>query len=228
MAETRDVIIGGADKRSSPAFLPKPDSKRWCSTAHTGGRGGYHRRIHPGFRFHARSHRWPSRADIVRDMQLGQRTQADNSEVNTCLGAARWRALVLLPLRRERRKKSRNGQKDATLTWPSVRHGGPDRQNVMALRSSAHAANMTAPTVRPWGMLRQAGHYGIWAKKQDCIASALGTYGSRRLVAGSSIPNLCAPPRCPRIFGILGPWYAGSSLVLMLRAAAIQLPAGSE
>jgi len=79
-------------------------------------------------------------------------------------------------------------------------------------------------------MLKRAGRFAIWARKICIALLRWGPMAVADLVAEFlRHRTACAPPSPPAaIFGtFLGPWSAGTALVLMLRAAADATPAGS-
>ena len=128
-----------------------------------------------------------------------------------------------------RRRSRKFSQKDAAK-YPEFQVIA--RQNGQGDRRSAHtgAAEHRHPSSGDLVGHAQTGRVVRKLGKRTCIACCAGDrWRSPIWSPNISIPNCFAPPsRLAASFGtFLGPWSAGSSLVLLIRAAGDEQPAGS-
>ena len=235
MPEARDIIIvgGGHNGLVTAFYLARAGFKPLVleSRSQVGG-AAITEEFHPGFRCSTLAHAaGPLRPDVARDMQLERHgLKMATPEVNTVSLLPDGRALVLYA----DPKKAAEGiapfsVKDATaygdfaaaldkigkvigealmLTPPNIDH--PSSGDLWAMlktgRSIRNLGKKDLYRVLRWGPMAVA----------DLVAEFFDTEPIRATIAARGI------------FGtFLGPWSAGSALVLLLRAAADPTPAGS-
>ena len=235
MAETRDVIIvgGGNNGLVAAFYLAKAGFKPLVleRSAQVGG-AAITEELHPGFRCSTLAHNTgPLRADIVRDMQLEQHgLKLTTPEVSTVSLLPDGRALVLYSdAKKAAQEIAQWSQKDAAsylefgaalgkigkvigeallLTPPNI--DSPSSGDLWAMlktgRSIRNLGKKDLYRVLRWGPMAVA----------DLVAEFFDTEPLRATIAARGI------------FGtFLGPWSAGSALVLLLRAAADLTPNAS-
>ncbi|MGB6387631.1 MAG: NAD(P)/FAD-dependent oxidoreductase [Terriglobales bacterium] len=239
MAETRDVIIvgGGHNGLVAAFYLAKAGFKPLVleRRAQVGG-SAITEEFHPGFRCSTLAHNsGPLRADIVRDMQLVQHgLKLTTPDVNTVSLLPDGRALVLYSdAKKAALEIAQWSQKDAA----SYTDFGTALGKIGKVIGEALALtppNIDSPSSGDlWGMLKTGRSIRNLGKKDLYRVLRWGPMAAADLVAEFfDTEPLRATIAARGIFGtFLGPWSAGSALVLMLRAAADQssnpAPAGS-
>jgi phytoene dehydrogenase-like protein len=231
-AEARDVIIvgGGHNGLVAAFYLAKAGFKPLVleRRAQVGG-AAITEEFHPGFRCSTLTHNTgPLRADIVRDMQLEQHgLKLTIPEVNTVSLLLDGRALVLYSdARKSAQEIAQWSQKDAA----SYADFGTALGKIGKVIGEALA--LTPPNIdNPsngdlWGMLKTGRSIRNLGKKDLYRVLRWGPMAAADLVAEFfDTEPLRATVAARGIFGtFLGPWSAGSALVLMLRAAADSSP----
>ncbi|HKM85432.1 MAG TPA: NAD(P)/FAD-dependent oxidoreductase [Terriglobales bacterium] len=245
IAETRDVIIigGGHNGLVAAFYLAKAGFKPLLleRRAQVGG-AAITEEFHPGFRCSTLAHNTgPLRADIVRDMQLEQHgLKLTTPEVSTASLLPDGRALVLYSdAKKAAQEIAQWSQKDAA----AYADFGTALGKIGKVISEALALtppNIDSPSSGDlWGMLKTGRSIRNLGKKDLYRVLRWGPMAAADLVAEFfDTEPLRATVAARGIFGtFLGPWSAGSALVLMLRAAAdrsanpnpagiVQFPAG--
>jgi phytoene dehydrogenase-like protein len=239
MAETRDVIIvgGGHNGLVAAFYLAKAGFKPLVleRRAQVGG-AAITEEFHPGFRCSSLAHNTgPLRSDIVRDMQLQKHgLKLTIPDVSTVSLVPDGRALVLYSdMKKAAQEISKWSQKDAA----SYAEFGAALSKIGKVMGEALA--LTPPNIdNPnsadlWGMLKTGRSLRNLGRKDLYRVLRWGPMAVADLVAEFfDTEPLRATIAARGIFGtFLGPWSAGSSLVLLLRAASDpslhQSPAGS-
>ena len=235
VAETRDVIIvgGGHNGLVAAFYLAKAGFKPLVleRRAQVGG-SAVTEEFHPGFRCSTLAHNTgPLRADVARDMQLERHgLKLTTPEVSTVSLLPDGRALVLYSdARRAAQEIAHWSQKDAA--------GYAEFGNALAKigKMLGQALALTPPDIDDpsrgdlWGMLKTGRSIRNLGKKDMYRVLRWAPMAVADLVAEFfEIEPLRATIASRGIFGtFLGPWSAGSALVLLLRAAAAPNPAGS-
>jgi phytoene dehydrogenase-like protein len=235
MSETRDVIIvgGGHNGLVTAFYLAKAGFKPLVleRRAQVGG-AAITEELHPGFRCSTLAHNTgPLRADVVRDMQLEKHgLKLTTPDVNTVSLTPDGRALVLYSdAKKAAQEIAQWSQKDAT----SYADFGAALGKIGKVIGEALALtppNIDSPSSGDlWGMLKTGRSIRNLGKKDLYRVLRWGPMAAADLVAEFfDTEPLRATVAARGIFGtFLGPWSAGSSLVLMLRAAADQSPHAS-
>ena len=235
MPETRDVIIvgGGHNGLVTAFYLAKAGFKPVVleRRSQVGG-AAITEEFHPGFRCSTLAHNaGPLRADIVRDMQLQQHgLKLTTPDVNTVSLLPDGRALVLYSdLKKAAQEIAQWSQKDAA----SYADFGTALGKIGKVIGEALV--MTPPNIDSpssgdlWGMLKTGRSIRNLGKKDLYRVLRWGPMAAADLVAEFfDTEPLRATIAARGIFGtFLGPWSAGSALVLLLRAAGDPTPAGS-
>jgi phytoene dehydrogenase-like protein len=238
-AEARDVVIvgGGHNGLVAAFYLAKAGFKPLVleRRAQVGG-AAITEELHPGFRCSTLAHLpGPLRADIVRDMQLEQHgLKLTTSEVSTVSLLPDGRALVLYSdAKRAASEIAQWSQKDAASYFDfDVALGKIGK--VIGEALALTPPNIDNPSGGDlWGMLQTGRSIRNLGKKDLYRVLRWGPMAAADLVAEFfDTEPLRATIAARGIFGtFLGPWSAGSALVLLLRAAADQAtnssPAGS-
>jgi phytoene dehydrogenase-like protein len=245
MAETRDVIIvgGGHNGLVAAFYLAQAGFKPLVleRRAQVGG-AAITEEFHPGFRCSTLAHNTgPLRADIVRDMQLEKHgLKLTTSDVSTVSLLPDGRSLVLYSdAKKAAQEIAAWSQKDAA----SYLEFGAALGKIGKVMAEALA--LTPPDIDSpsrgdlWGMLKTGRSLRKLGKKDLYRVLRWAPMAVADLASEffDSEP-LRATIAARGIFGtFLGPWSAGSALVLMLRAAAdassnpspagsVQFPAG--
>ena len=235
MAETRDVIIvgGGHNGLVTAFYLAKAGYRPLVleRRAQVGG-AAITEEFHPGFRCSTLAHNTGSlRADVVRDMQLKQHgLELTTPEVSTGSLTPDGRALVLYAdPKRAAQEISQWSQKDA--------FGYADFGAALSKigKVIGQALVLTPPNIdNPssgdlWGMLKTGRSIRNLGKKDMYRVLRWGPMAAADLVAEFfDTEPLRATVASRGIFGtFLGPWSAGSALVLLLRAASDPTPVGT-
>jgi len=235
MPETRDVIIvgGGHNGLVTAFYLAKAGFKPLVleRRSQVGG-AAVTEEFHPGFRCSTLAHNaGPLRADIIRDMQLQQHgLKLTAPEINTVSLLPDGRALVLYSdAKKTAQEIAQWSQKDAA----SYADFGTALGKIGKVIGEALA--MTPPNIDSpssgdlWGMLKTGRSIRNLGKKDLYRVLRWGPMAAADLVAEFfDTEPLRATVAARGIFGtFLGPWSAGSALVLLLRAAGDPSPAGS-
>jgi phytoene dehydrogenase-like protein len=235
MAEIRDVIIvgGGHNGLVTAFYLAKAGFKPLVleRRAQVGG-AAITEEFHPGFRSSTLAHNAGSlRPDVVRDMQLNQHgLELVTPEVSTASLLPDGRALILYAEEKKALQEiSRWSPKDAT--------GYSDFGAALGKigRVIGQALTLTPPNIDSpsssdlWGMLKTGRSIRNLGKKDMYRVLRWGPMAAADLVAEFfDAEPLRATVAARGIFGTsLGPWSAGSALVLLLRAAADPTPVGT-
>ena len=245
MAETHDVIIvgGGHNGLVAAFYLAKAGFKPLVleRRAQVGG-AAITEEFHPGFRCSTLAHNTgPLRADIVREMQLEKHgLKLTTPEVSTVSLLPDGRALVLYSdAKKAAEEIAQWSQKDAA----SYADFGAALGKIGKVIGEALALtppNIDSPSTGDlWGMLKTGRSIRNLGKRDLYRVLRWGPMAIADLVAEFfDTEPLRATIAARGIFGtFLGPWSAGSALVLMLRAAAdpssnaspagsVQFPAG--
>ena len=235
MAETRDVIIvgGGHNGLVTAFYLAKAGFKPLVleRRAQVGG-SAITEEFHLGFRSSTLAHNAGSlRAEVVRDMQLKQHgLELVTPEVSTASLRPDGRALILYAdAKKAAQEIAQWSQKDAT--------GYADFGAALAKigKVIGQALTLTPPNIDSpssgdlWGMLKTGRAIRNLGKKDMYRVLRWGPMAAADLVSEFfDTEPLRATVASRGIFGtFLGPWSAGSALVLLLRAAADPTPAGT-
>jgi phytoene dehydrogenase-like protein len=227
MASTRDVVIigGGHNGLVTAFYLAKAGYKPLVLERRPQpGGAAITQEFHPGFRCSTLAHSaGPLRPDIVRDMQLEKHGLKQISpDVATVSLSPDGRALTLYrSLEKSAQEISKFSQKDAARY--------PEFQQTLSKISKviAEALALTPPDIdHPsrgdlWGMLQTGRAIRKLGKNDMYRLLRWGPMAVADLVAEYFETELLRATIAARgIFGtFLGPWSAGSSLVLLMRAA---------
>jgi phytoene dehydrogenase-like protein len=227
MASTRDVvIIGGGHNGLVTAFYLAKAGYRPLVLERRPQPGGaaITEEFHPGFRCSTLAHSaGPLRPDIVRDMQLERHgLKLISPDVATVSLSPDGRALTLYRnLEKSAQEIGKFSQKDAARY--------PEFQQTLSKISKviAEALMLTPPDIdHPsrgdlWGMLQTGRAIRKLGKKDMYRLLRWGPMAVADLVAEYFETELLRATIAARgIFGtFLGPWSAGTSLVLLIRAA---------
>ena len=235
ISETRDVIIvgGGHNGLVAAFYLAKTGFKPLVleRRAQVGG-AATTEEFHPGFRCSTLAHNTgPLRADIVRDMQLESHgLKLTSPDISTVSLLPDGRALVLYTdAKRAAQEIAQWSQKDAT-SYADFGTALGKIGKVIGEALTLTPPNIDNPSsVDLWGMLKTGRSIRNLGKKDLYRVLRWGPMAAADLVSEFfDTEPLRATIAARGIFGtFLGPWSAGSALVLMLRAAADPSPAGS-
>ena len=235
MAETRDVIVvgGGHNGLVTAFYLAKAGFKPLVleRRSQVGG-SAITEEFHPGFRCSTLAHSaGPLRADVVRDMQLERHgLKLTTPEVSTVSLLPDGRSLVLYSdAKKSAQEIAQWSAKDAAAYAEFGAALGKIGKVI------GEALMLTPPNIdNPssgdlWGMLKTGRSIRNLGKKDLYRVLRWGPMAVADLVAEFfETEPLRATIAARGIFGtFLGPWSAGSALVLLLRAAADPAPAGS-
>ncbi len=244
-AETRDVIIvgGGHNGLVAAFYLAKAGFKPLVleRRVQVGG-AAITEEFHPGFRCSTLAHNTgPLRADIVRDMQLERHgLRLTTPEVSTVSLLPDGRSLVLyFDAKRAAQEIAQWSQKDAA-SYADFGTALGKIGKVIREALVLTPPNIDSPNSGDlWGMLKTGRSIRNLGKKDLYRVLRWGPMAVADLVAEFfDTEPLRATIAARGIFGtFLGPWSAGSALVLLLRAAAdpssnpapaggVQFPAG--
>lgn len=235
MAETRDVVIigGGHNGLVTAFYLAKAGLKPLVleRRSQTGG-AAVTEEFHPGFRCSTLAHSaGPLLPEIVRDMQLERHgLKLIHPEIAVTALSPDGRALVFYNDVKQtaeeiRKFSSKDAEKYPELQAALAKIGGVIGQ----------AMKLTPPDIGDpsrsdlWGMLTTGRALRKLGKKDMYRVLRWGPMAVADLVAEFFETELLRATVAARgIFGTaLGPWSAGSSLVLLIRAAGDPHPAGS-
>jgi len=230
----RIIIIGAGHNGLVTAFyLAKAGFKPLVleRRAQTGG-VAITEEFHPGFRGSILAHSaGPIRADIIRDMQLEKNgVQFIKPEVGVSALSPDGRALVLYSdTKKAADEISKFSAKDAAK-YPEFQRSLSKIGRVISEVLSTTPPDIDNPSNSDlWSMLKAGKAIRDLGKKDMYRLLRWGPMAAADLVAEYFETELLRAVVAARgIFGtFLGPWSAGSSLVLLLRAAADSHPAGS-
>jgi phytoene dehydrogenase-like protein len=235
MAETRDVVIigGGHNGLVTAFYLAKAGYKPLVleRRAQAGG-AAITEEFHPGFRCSILAHSaGPLRPDIVRDMQLEKHgLKLITPEVAVVSLSPDGRALILHADERYSAEEiGKFSQKDAGR-YSEFRESLAKISKVIGEALTLSPPNIDNPSRGDlWGMLQTGRAMRKLGKKDMYRLLRWGPMAVADLVAEYFDTELLRATIAARgIFGtFLGPWSAGSSLVLLIRAAGDAHPAGS-
>jgi phytoene dehydrogenase-like protein len=228
MAETRDVIIvgGGHNGLVAAFYLAKAGFKPLVLERRDQvGGSAITGEFHPGFRCSTLAHNTgPLRADIVRDMQLERHgLKLTIPDVSTVSLLPDGRSLVLYSdAKKAAQEIAQWSQKDAA-SYIDFGAALGKIGKVIGEALLLTPPNIDSPSSGDlWGMLKSGRSIRNLGKKDMYRALRWGPMAVADLVAEFfDTEPLRATIAARGIFGtFLGPWSAGSALVLMLRAAA--------
>jgi phytoene dehydrogenase-like protein len=235
MADRRVVIIGGGHNGLITAFyLAKAGFKPLIleRRAQVGG-AAVTDEFHPGFRCSTLAHAaGPIRPDIVRAMQLTKHgLKLINPEVAVTALSPEGRALHLYnDTKKSAEEITKFSPKDAAR-YPEFQESLRQMSRVIAKALVLAPPNIDNPNRGDlWGMLQTGRAIRNLGKKNMYRLLRWGPMAVADLVAEFFDTELLRATIAARgIFGtFLGPWSAGSSLVLLIRAAGDVHPAGSS
>ncbi len=235
MAETRDVIIigGGHNGLVTAFYLAKAGLKPLVleRRAQTGG-AAITEEFHPGFRCSTLAHTaGPLLPEIVRDMQLERHgLKLITPEIAVTALSPDGRALFLYAdVKRAAQEIGKFSEKDGRQ-FPVFEESLRKISRVIAQALKLTPPNIDDPSRGDlWGMLTTGRALRKLGKKDMYRVLRWGPMAVADLVAEFFDTELLRATIAARgIFGTaLGPWSAGSSLVLLIRAAGDPHPAGS-
>ncbi len=235
MADTRDVvIIGGGHNGLVTAFYLAKAGFKPLVLERRGQPGGaaITEEFHPGFKGSILAHTaGPIRPDILRDMQLDRHgLKLITPDVSTVSLSPDGRALVLYnDVRKAAEEIGKFSKKDATR-YVEFQESLAKIGKVIGEALALAPPNIDEPSKGDlWGMLQTGRAIRKLGKKDMYRLLRWGPMAVADLVAEYFETELLRATIAARgIFGtFLGPWSAGSSLVLLLRAAGDCHPAGS-
>ena len=235
MADTRDVvIIGGGHNGLVTAFYLAKAGFKPLVLERRGQPGGaaITEEFHPGFKGSILAHTaGPIRPDILRDMQLSRHgLKLITPDVSTVSLSPDGRSLVLYnDVRKTSEELSKFSKKDATR-YADFQESLARIGKVIGEALVLAPPNIDEPSKGDlWGMLQTGRAIRKLGKKDMYRLLRWGPMAVADLVAEYFETELLRATIAARgIFGtFLGPWSAGSSLVLLLRAAGDSHPAGS-
>jgi phytoene dehydrogenase-like protein len=231
----RDVVIigGGHNGLVTAFYLAKAGFKPLVleRRAQPGG-AAITEEFHPGFRCSTLAHSvGPLRPDIVSDMQLEKHgLQLIASDAGVVALSPDGRALTLYnDMEKSAREISKFSQKDSGK-YLEFQDSIEKMGRVIGRVLATVPPNIDDPSSGDlWGMLKTGRAVRNLGKKDMYRLLRWGPMAVADLVAEYFETELLRAPVAARgIFGtFLGPWSAGSSLILLIRAAADSHPAGS-
>ena len=236
MPETRDVVIigGGHNGLVTAFYLAKAGFKPLVLERRSQpGGAAITEEFHPGFRCSTLAHSaGPLRPDVVRDMQL----EKHGLKV-IAAGSRRHRAFARRPrsdslsttIAKPREEIAKFSEKDAAK-YSEFQAALAKIGKVIAEALALAPPNIDDPSNGDlWAMLKTGRAIRNLGKKDMYRLLRWGPMAVADLVAEFFETELLRATVAARgIFGtFLGPWSAGSSLVLLIRAAADAHPAGS-
>ncbi len=235
MADKRDVIIigGGHNGLVTAFYLAKAGFKPLVleRRAQAGG-AAITEEFHPGFRCSTLAHTaGPIRPDIVGDMQLEQHgLKLITPEASVVSITPDGRALTLYnDTQRSAKEIAAFSQKDAAK-YPELQESLRKMGSVIGDALKLTPPDIDSPSRTDlWGMLQTGRALRKLGKKDLYRLLRWGPMAVADLVAEYFETDLLRGTVAARgIFGtFLGPWSAGSALVLLIRAAGDSHPAGS-
>jgi phytoene dehydrogenase-like protein len=235
MGETRDVVIigGGHNGLVTAFYLAKAGFKPLVleRRAQVGG-AAVTEEFHPGFRCSTLAHSaGPLMPEIVRDMDLERHgLKPITTEVAVTALSPDGRALVLYnDVKRATQEIAKFSAKDAAQ-YPALQESLAKIGRVISEALRLPPPNIDDPSRGDlWGMLQTGRSLRKLGKKDMYRVLRWGPMAVADLVAEFFDTELLRATVAARgIFGTaMGPWSAGSSLVLLIRAAGDAHPAGS-
>jgi phytoene dehydrogenase-like protein len=235
MPVTRDVVIigGGHNGLVTAFYLAKAGFKPLVleRRPQVGG-AAITEEFHPGFRCSVLAHMaGPLRPDIVRDMRLEKHgLRLITPDVAAVALSPTGRALTLYnDVQKSAQEIAKLSQKDAAK-YPEFQRSLSKISQVIGEALSLAPPNIDNPSKGDlWGMLQTGRAMRKLGKKDMYRLLRWGPMAVADLVAEYFDTELLRATIAARgIFGtFLGPWSAGSSLVLLIRAAADGHAAGS-
>lgn len=235
MPVTRDVVIigGGHNGLVTAFYLAKAGLKPLVLERQTQvGGAAITQEFHPGFRCSILAHTaGPLRADVLRDMRLEKHgLKLIRPDVATTSFSPDGRALTLFnDINKSVQEISRFSQKDANK-YPEFQSSLKKISQVIADALALAPPDIDHPSKTDlWAMLQTGRSMRKLGKKDMYRLLRWGPMAVADLVAEYFDTELLRATIAARgIFGtFLGPWSAGSSLVLLMRAAADAHPSGS-
>jgi phytoene dehydrogenase-like protein len=236
MADTRDVvIIGGGHNGLVTAFYLAQAGHKPLVLERRSQPGGaaVTEEFSPGFRCSTLAHvAGPVRPDIVRDMQLERHgLRFITPEIGVVALSPDNRPLILHnDAQKSSQEIARFSQKDAAR-YPEFQDSLGKLGKVIGDALLLPPPNIDSPSTGDlWGMLQTGRGIRKLGKKDMFRLLRWGPMAVADLVAEFFETELLRATIAARgIFGtFLGPWSAGSSLVLLIRAAGDNHPAGSS
>ena len=227
MASTRDVVIigGGHNGLVTAFYLAKAGYKPLVLERRPQpGGAAITQEFHPGFRCSTLAHSaGPLRPDIVRDMQLKKHgLKLISPDVATVSLSPDGRALTLYRnLEKSAQEISKFSQKDA-VRYPEFQQTLSKISKVIADALALSPPDIDHPSRGDlWAMLQTGRAVRNLGKKDMYRLLRWGPMAVADLVAEYFETELLRATIAARgIFGtFLGPWSAGTSLVLLIRAA---------
>jgi phytoene dehydrogenase-like protein len=235
MPETRDVVIigGGHNGLVTAFYLARAGFKPLVLERRPQpGGAAITEEFHPGFRCSTLAHTaGPLRPDIVRDMQLERHgLKMIASDVAAVALTPDGRALTLYnDSRKSAESIGKFSQKDAAK-YPEFEQSLRKMGRVIGEALQLPPPDIDNPSKGDlWGMLQTGRSIRKLGKKDMYRLLRWGPMAVADLVAEFFETELLRATIAARgVFGtFLGPWSAGSSLVLLVRAAGDAHPAGS-
>src|SRR6266481_5024285 len=235
MAETRDVVIigGGHNGLVTAFYLAKAGFKPLVLERRTQpGGAAITEEFHPGFRCSTLAHSaGPLRTDVIRDMQLEKHgLKLITPEVSVASLSPDGRALTLYnDIRKSSQEIANFSQKDAAK-YPEFQESLGKMGRVIGEALATPPPNIDHPSSGDlWGMLKTGRAIRNLGKKDMYRLLRWGPMAVADLAAEYFETELLRAVVAARgVFGtFLGPWSAGSALVLLIRAAGDAHPAGS-
>jgi phytoene dehydrogenase-like protein len=236
MAEQRDVVIigGGHNGLVTAFYLAKAGYKPLVLERRPQpGGAAITEEFHPGFRGSILAHSaGPLRPDIVRDMRLEQHgLKMLTPEVAVTSFTPDGRALTLYhDARKSAEEIGKFSQKDASR-YPDFQASLVKMGKVIGEALALAAPNIDNPSRGDlWGMLQTGRSIRKLGKRDLYRLLRWGPAAIADVVAEYFETELLRATIAARgIFGtFLGPWSAGSTLVMLIRAAGDSHPAGSS
>ena len=236
MADTRDVIIigGGHNGLVTAFYLAKAGHKPIVlERRNQPGGAAITDEFHPGFRCSTLAHvAGPIRPEIVREMQLEKHgLKLITPEVGVTALSSDNRALILYnDVKKAAQEIGKFSQKDAAR-YPEFQESLGKIGKVIGEALKLAPPNIDDPSKGDlWGMLQTGRSIRKLGKHDMYRLLRWGPMAVADLVAEYFETELLRATVAARgIFGtFLGPWSAGSSLVLLVRAAGDWHPAGSS
>jgi len=235
MPESRNVVIigGGHNGLVTAFYLAKAGFKPLVlERREQPGGAAITGEFHPGFRCSTLAHSaGPLRPDVIRDMQLERHgLKLIAPEVGVTALSPDGRALLLYNDSRKASAEINNfSQKDAAR-YPEFAASLAKMGRVIGHALALPPPNIDNPSNNDlWGMLRTGRSIRNLGKKDMYRLLRWGPMAVADLAAEYFETELLRGAVAARgIFGtFLGPWSAGSSLVLLIRAAGDPHPAGA-
>src|SRR4051794_17064313 len=236
MAETRDVVIigGGHNGLVTAFYLAKAGFKPLVlERRNQPGSAAITEELHPGFRCSTLAHvAGPVLPEIVRDMRLEKHgLKLITPEVGVTALSSDNRALILYnDVKKAAQEVGKFSQKDAAK-YPEFQESISKMGRVIGEALKLAPPNIDDPSKGDlWGMLQTGRAVRKLGKHDMFRLLRWGPMAVADLVAEFFETELLRATIAARgIFGtFLGPWSAGSSLVLLIRAAGDNHPAGSS